>query len=189
MTDKPDNRAAARDLRQRGLSTRQIAGALNLSVTTVRTYLQNCDPPKALSREVHDLRNQGLPTSQIAARLGLPTHEIRRIVSAVDQTKRGADGWTSYSISYLRTAWERGDPASAISKFLGRTKSAVIGKAHRLGLSSRDTPIRPRQPGEIGMAPSKIQPWARHCSIERAMAGAEPLPPFHPIAASVLGGS
>jgi GcrA cell cycle regulator len=41
--------------------------------------------------------------------------------------------WTSEEDEHLRAHW-RADPAASIAKLLGRTRSAVIARAHRLGL-------------------------------------------------------
>jgi len=41
----------------------------------------------------------------------------------------------------LRVAWDRGDAASAIGAAFGVSKHAIVGKAHRLGLDARPSPI------------------------------------------------
>lgn len=54
--------------------------------------------------------------------------------------------WTEERIERLRQMWGQGMSASEIADSLGDvTRNAVIGKAHRLGLSGRPSPIR-RQP-------------------------------------------
>jgi len=50
--------------------------------------------------------------------------------------------WTDERIEQLKQLWEQGLSASAIGRALGVTKNAVVGKAHRLKLSSRPSPIR-----------------------------------------------
>ena len=46
--------------------------------------------------------------------------------------------WTHERIEHLKKLWEAGHTASNIAKELGGiTRNAVIGKAHRLGLSGR----------------------------------------------------
>ena len=53
--------------------------------------------------------------------------------------------WTEERTTLLRTLWLQGQTASQIAERLGGvTRNAVIGKAHRLGLSSRPSPIRQR---------------------------------------------
>jgi GcrA cell cycle regulator len=57
--------------------------------------------------------------------------------------------WTSARIGILQELWGSGLSAKEIAVRLGGgiTRNAVIGKAHRLGLSSRPSPIK-RVPGE-----------------------------------------
>ncbi len=52
--------------------------------------------------------------------------------------------WTDERIEILRNLWDRGMSASQISEQLGGniTRNAVIGKAHRLGLKSRPSPVK-----------------------------------------------
>ena len=51
------------------------------------------------------------------------------------------DLWPEEKISTLRQLWAEGLAGSEIGRRMGVTKSAVIGKAHRLGLESRLSPI------------------------------------------------
>ena len=55
--------------------------------------------------------------------------------------------WTEERVAELRRLWAQGLSASQIAKRLGTdiTRNAVIGKAHRLGLAGRPSPIQ----GEI----------------------------------------
>jgi GcrA cell cycle regulator len=52
--------------------------------------------------------------------------------------------WTDERIADLRRLWAQGLSASQIAKRLGGevSRNAVIGKAHRLGLAGRPSPIR-----------------------------------------------
>jgi len=55
--------------------------------------------------------------------------------------------WTDDRLQQLKTLWAEGHSASVIADRLGHTtRSAVIGKVHRLGLSGRWKTQRPRQP-------------------------------------------
>ncbi len=50
--------------------------------------------------------------------------------------------WTDERIETLRKMWEAGQTASQIAEELGGvSRNAVIGKAHRLGLQSRPSPV------------------------------------------------
>lgn len=52
--------------------------------------------------------------------------------------------WTEERIAILKAGWEGGMTASQIAEKLGEgvTRNAVIGKAHRLGLESRPSPVK-----------------------------------------------
>ncbi len=51
--------------------------------------------------------------------------------------------WTDERIEALRALWMQGFTASQIAERLGGvSRNAVIGKAHRLGLSARPSPIK-----------------------------------------------
>lgn len=55
--------------------------------------------------------------------------------------------WTDERIDTLKTMWEAGQTASQIAEALGGVShNAVIGKAHRLGLQSRPSPVKPNEP-------------------------------------------
>ena len=50
--------------------------------------------------------------------------------------------WDNDNVARLRELWDQGLPTSQIGKLLGFTKNAVVGKAHRIGLERRPSPIR-----------------------------------------------
>lgn len=56
--------------------------------------------------------------------------------------------WTDERIKLLQRLWEKGLSASQIASELGDgiTRNAVIGKAHRLGLKSRPSPLKAAPP-------------------------------------------
>lgn len=54
--------------------------------------------------------------------------------------------WTDEKVGELRRLWDTGYSASAIGRQIGLSKNAVIGKAHRLGLKPRPSPIKRRLP-------------------------------------------
>jgi len=76
--------------------------------------------------------------------------------------------WTDERIETLKTMWEGGQTASQIAEALGGvSRNAVIGKAHRLGLQSRPSPVRPNEPAEakgeakpVAAAPPPPEPVA-----------------------------
>ena len=57
--------------------------------------------------------------------------------------------WTDERIERLRAMWTKGATASQIADELGGvSRNAVIGKAHRLGLESRPSPVKPGEEKE-----------------------------------------
>ncbi|WP_242122787.1 GcrA family cell cycle regulator [Sphingobium sp. Sx8-8] len=63
--------------------------------------------------------------------------------------------WTDERIDQLKAMWERGLTASQIADELGGvSRNAVIGKAHRLGLQSRPSPVKANEvPKKAAPAP------------------------------------
>jgi len=61
--------------------------------------------------------------------------------------------WTDERIERLKELWTKGMTASQIAEELGGvSRNAVIGKAHRLGLQSRPSPVKPNEPGAVEAA-------------------------------------
>src|SRR5678815_391156 len=55
--------------------------------------------------------------------------------------------WTDERIAALTKMWESGATASQIADELGGvSRNAVIGKAHRLGLKARPSPVKANEP-------------------------------------------
>ena len=85
--------------------------------------------------------------------------------------------WSPERIAELTKLWNDGLATSEIGKRLGISKNAVVGKAHRLHLSARPSPIRrvmmrsamPRPPRPIA-EPRAVLPAVAH----------EPRPPAPP---------
>lgn len=50
--------------------------------------------------------------------------------------------WNEETIARLRQLWQEGHSTAEIGRRMGITKNAVVGKAHRLVLSPRPSPIR-----------------------------------------------
>lgn len=50
--------------------------------------------------------------------------------------------WTEERVTELTRLWEAGHSASAIGKQLGVSKNSVVGKAHRMKLQARPSPIK-----------------------------------------------
>lgn len=101
----------------------------------------------------------------------------------------GAD-WTDTMLEQLTARWNAGETSAVIAAALGVTKNAVIGKARRLNLARRPSPIRlagatmgapapakaSPKPAKPGQVKKKLQPTAP--TMERVPPPAEPrLPP------------
>ena len=62
--------------------------------------------------------------------------------------------WTDERIERLTKMWEGGSTASQIAEELGGvSRNAVIGKAHRLGLKARPSPVKPNDKTESAATP------------------------------------
>lgn len=55
------------------------------------------------------------------------------------------DKWPLEKIDLLRSLWARGDSGAEIGRIMGISKNAVVGKAHRLRLPPRPSPIKAGQ--------------------------------------------
>ena len=79
--------------------------------------------------------------------------------------------WTDERIDRLKKMWSDGATASQIAEELGGvSRNAVIGKAHRLGLDARPSPVKPGEEKEKkpAAAASAAKPAARDAAARRA---------------------
>ncbi len=66
--------------------------------------------------------------------------------------------WTDERIDRLKELWSQGVTASQIAEELGGvSRNAVIGKAHRLGLQSRPSPVKANDPAPAPKAKAKAE--------------------------------
>lgn len=56
--------------------------------------------------------------------------------------------WSEDAITQLRALWIEGHSTAEIGRRMGVTKNAVVGKAHRLKLCARPSPIRRERPAD-----------------------------------------
>jgi GcrA cell cycle regulator len=93
--------------------------------------------------------------------------------------------WTDERIERLKGLWMQGMTASQIAEELGAvSRNAVIGKAHRLGLQSRPSPVKPNEDGSApaaapAAAEAESAPWEEPATPARpapAPAAAAPQP-------------
>src|SRR5690349_4459041 len=64
--------------------------------------------------------------------------------------------WAEETIIRLRALWDEGHSTAEIGRRLGVSKNAVVGKAHRLDLPARPSPIR--RDGASSGAPRRSAP-------------------------------
>jgi GcrA cell cycle regulator len=85
--------------------------------------------------------------------------------------------WTDERIEKLTKLWEGGATASQIADELGGvSRNAVIGKAHRLGLKARPSPVKPNDEAEEVAA----EPQAAPATPTPAAAPSRAAPPVRP---------
>ncbi len=86
--------------------------------------------------------------------------------------------WTDERIEKLTKMWESGATASQIAEELGGvSRNAVIGKAHRLGLKARPSPVKGNERAEDAPAPAATPAPAAAARPPRAEAApASPAP-------------
>ncbi len=94
--------------------------------------------------------------------------------------------WTEERVALLKKMWGEGRTAAEIAKELGNvTRNAVIGKAHRLKLSNRVSPIQQNnkkpaaKPVETKTAESKPAPRKSANSNKNSAAIAAPAQPLN----------
>jgi GcrA cell cycle regulator len=106
--------------------------------------------------------------------------------------------WTEERIERLKAMWTKGSTASQIAEELGGvSRNAVIGKAHRLGLESRPSPVKPgeekekKAPPKSSAAPkaAKPAPAPTLAKAGAAAAAREPAADAPPAAPSQAGGA
>ena len=84
--------------------------------------------------------------------------------------------WTDERIDRLKAMWSEGATASQIAEDLGGvSRNAVIGKAHRLGLDSRPSPVKAGEEKKPAAAKAAA-PAAAPAAAKPAAKAAEPKP-------------
>lgn len=90
------------------------------------------------------------------------------------------DTWTEARLALLRQLWAEGLSTLLIAERLRLSKNAVVGKAHRIGLQPRPSPIQARPDG-----PARPKPVPRVRKVASlpplaSVAAVEPPPPPPP---------
>jgi GcrA cell cycle regulator len=85
--------------------------------------------------------------------------------------------WTDERIERLKALWTKGMTASHIADELGGvSRNAVIGKAHRLGLQSRPSPVKPNEPAPKLRSKAREKPEAAAAAPVKAAVAEAPAP-------------
>jgi len=64
--------------------------------------------------------------------------------------------WNEETIRHLRDLWAEGHSTAEIGRRLGVSKNAIVGKAHRLDLDARPSPIRREGPKPVSERPAPL---------------------------------
>ncbi|WP_284945853.1 GcrA family cell cycle regulator [Acidisoma cladoniae] len=84
--------------------------------------------------------------------------------------------WSDTTITELKGLWQEGHSTAEIGRRLGISKNAVVGKAHRLELSPRPSPIRRQEGGTVSPPPV---PRANGPTLAPLPTRAPPAAPMH----------
>ena len=121
-----------------------------------------------------------LPELVADPRVGLP-YLVGDHILWVGRRENHMD-WTTEAIDQLRAFWAEGHSTAEIGRRMGISKNAVVGKAHRLNLPARPSPIR-REAEGAEAAPRPVRAAAPPAGAARpgrrtaACAEAAPLAP------------
>lgn len=128
--------------------------------------------PLAIRERALDLWATGKTVSQIRMEIGAGETTID---TWIGRARRSGDArviahrsgsptrWTPELIAHLTTLWGDGLSCSQIAEALGGfTRNAIIGKAHRLKLSGRKTPIQPAVRHVTASPPQPIKVQRSH---------------------------
>jgi GcrA cell cycle regulator len=79
------------------------------------------------------------------------------------------DPWTDAAILDLRALWTDGHGTAEIGRRMDITKNAVIGKAHRLDLEPRESPIKRLGPGFRAKVQELLRDGASQADVAREL--------------------
>ncbi len=98
--------------------------------------------------------------------------------------------WTDERIATLKKMWEGGSTASQIAEELGGvSRNAVIGKAHRLGLKSRPSPVKAGEKKKKAPAKKPVPKTAIKKTAAKPVAKPTEKPADKPVTAQASGAS
>ena len=83
--------------------------------------------------------------------------------------------WNAAAIAQLRALWDEGHSSAEIARRMGTSKNAIVGKAHRLQLPGRPSPIRQAGSGSRPHQPRRIAPPKLAALMPMAVSSAPPV--------------
>ena len=90
--------------------------------------------------------------------------------------------WTEERIGTLQKMWEGGSTASQIAEELGGvTRNAVIGKAHRLGLKARPSPVKANEKKAAAKKKPVAKPAPKKIAVRHTPKPSPPRPPSNAV--------
>jgi GcrA cell cycle regulator len=92
--------------------------------------------------------------------------------------------WTVEAIERLRALWAEGHSTAEIGRRMGISKNAVVGKAHRLNLPARPSPIRRDAAGDAAPRPQPVRA-PRPTGVVPRLTLPSVVPPPAPVLAAV----
>ncbi len=95
--------------------------------------------------------------------------------------------WTDEIIARLRQLWDEGLSTAEIGRRLNISKNSVVGKAHRLDLPARPSPIRRDMSGARPSRPAPARVTGP--TLPSLAIAAEPVPAMPPVTAAASGGA
>jgi len=90
---------------------------------------------------------------------------------------RGPSPWTEERLAMLRAEWATAPSTAEIGRRMGITKSAVIGKAHRMRLPAREAPaniVSPQSRGVVSRPAARAHRELLKLSETRAASPSRP---------------
>ncbi len=87
--------------------------------------------------------------------------------------------WTDEDIERLKKLWSEGHSTAEIGRLIGKSKNAVVGKAHRLNLAARPSPIRKSSVTPKAVETPKTIPETP-AAVEAAPLAASPMQTLQP---------
>jgi GcrA cell cycle regulator len=140
----------------------------------------------------------GLSADQVRARLRVlhlagieivrpaPPYVARRHYTRRDGASSDRRPWPDADAARLAGLWDEGLSTREIGLRLGRTKNAVVGMAHRLGLAARPSPVRrtgepaPAPPPRVRVAAATLPPLRSVVSDQSSVVREPPEPVASP---------